>query len=49
VGNIEKVLEADNMSEHSQGADAVEGLKMAKQCGNVYENKGSRFENVGLA
>jgi len=41
--NIEKVFESDNVSEYSQGAEAVEDLKMTKQCGNVIENKGSPF------
>jgi hypothetical protein len=36
-------LESENMSEHSQGAEAVEDLKMIKQCGNVLENKGALF------
>jgi hypothetical protein len=43
--NIEKALQSDNMSEYSPVTEAVEDLKVKKQCGNVVENKGSLFQS----
>ena len=43
--NIEKIRKSDNTSEHSQGAEAVEDLKMNDRRENVIENKGSLFNS----
>ena len=45
IGTTEKILGDDNMPDTSQRAEAVEGLKMNEQCGNVAENKASRLKN----
>jgi hypothetical protein len=47
IGNIEKVLESDNISEYSQGVEAVQDIKMRDRCGNVIENKGPGLEDWG--
>ena len=45
VGNMEEIFDSDIASDNSQSARAVEDLKLSEQHGNVYENKGSRFEH----
>ena len=45
MGNMEELLGSDILPENSQGAETVENSKMKERCGNVIENKGSRFEN----
>jgi hypothetical protein len=43
--NIEKVTDSAIVSEHSQGVETVESLKMNERRGNVAENKGSGLES----
>jgi hypothetical protein len=38
--NIREIIDSDVLSEHMQGAGAVEDSKLNEQYGNVYENKG---------
>jgi hypothetical protein len=45
VGNMEEIFDSDIASDNSQSARAVEDLKLSEKHGNVYENKGSRFEH----
>jgi hypothetical protein len=45
MGDTEKVLDSDIIPETPQSAEAVEDSKTTEQCGNIIENKGSRFEN----
>ena len=40
VAGMEKIFESDISPDNSQGAVAVEDLKLNEQCGNVTENKG---------
>ncbi|MGA9057192.1 MAG: hypothetical protein WB763_11840, partial [Terriglobia bacterium] len=48
VGKMEETLERDISSGNPKSAQVVENLKMNELSGNVYENKGSRFENSDL-
>jgi hypothetical protein len=43
--NIEEAFDRDISSQNSQGAEAVESIKMNERRGNVYENKGSAFSS----
>jgi hypothetical protein len=47
IGDTEKVLDSDIMPETSQGAEAVEDLKITEQCGNLIENKGQASGSPG--
>jgi hypothetical protein len=43
VGNMEEIFGSDIVTETTQGAEAVEELKLNEQYGNLYENKGVAF------
>ena len=45
LGNMEEIVDSDIVSYNPQRAETVENLKMNARCGNVIENKGSRFEH----
>jgi len=45
VGNMEDTFDSDIASDNSQSMRVVEDLKLNARCGNVIENKGSRFEH----
>jgi hypothetical protein len=49
MGNNEEALDSDIVSDASESVETVENSKMKEQCGNIYENEGSRLYYQGVS